>query len=73
MRLCVCTLLLSRVQLFVTLWAAACHAPLSMGFSSKNSGVGCPFQGIFPMQGSNLRLLHWQANSSSLRHLESPT
>ena len=32
-------------------------------FPSKNTGVGCYFllQGIFPTQGSNLCLLHWQA------------
>ena len=32
--------------------------------SGKNSGVGCHFllQGIFPIQGSNPRLLHWQAD-----------
>ena len=40
----------------------------------KNTGVGCHFllQGIFPTQGSNLRLLHWQVDSSSLSHQESP-
>ena len=37
-----------------------------MGFSGKNTGVGChgPLQEIFPTQGSNpylLYLLHWQA------------
>ena len=37
----------------------------------KNTGVGCHalFQGIFPTQGSNLRLLpllHWQAGSLPL-------
>ena len=31
----------SHVQLFVTLWTVACQTPLSMGFSSKNTGVGC--------------------------------
>ena len=31
----------------------------------KNTGVGCRFllQGIFPTQGSNLPLLHWQVDS----------
>ena len=31
-------------------------------FPGKNTGVGCHFllQGIFPPQGSNLSLLHWQ-------------
>ena len=37
-------------------------------FPDKNTGVGCHFlfQGIFPTQGSNSRLLcplHWQADS----------
>ena len=40
----------------------------------KNTGVGCHFllQGIFLMQGSNLHLLHWQADSLPLSHLGSP-
>ena len=38
-------------------------------FPVKNTGVGGLFllQGIFPTQGSNLYLLHWQADSLSLR------
>ena len=34
----------------------------------KNTGVGCHFllQRIFPTQGLNPCLLHWQADSSSL-------
>ena len=37
-------------------------------------GVSCHFllQGIFPTQGSNLSLLHWQADSLLLSHLRSP-
>ena len=31
----------SCVQLCATLWTAACQAPLSMGFSVKNTEVGC--------------------------------
>ena len=44
----------------VTLWTAASQAPLSMGFSSKNTGVDCHFllQEIVPTQESNLGLLH---------------
>ena len=36
--------------------------------------MGCHFirQGIFPTQGLNLHLLHWQADSLPLSHLESP-
>ena len=46
----------------------------SMGFPSKNTGVGCHFlfQGIFPTQGSNLCLLcllHWQVDSVPLCHM----
>jgi len=35
--------LLSRVQLFVTPWAIACHAPPSMGFSRQEYWSGLPF------------------------------
>ena len=40
----------------------------------KNTGVGCHslLQGIFLTQGSNLCLLHWQADSLPLSHLGSP-
>ena len=50
---------LSRVQLFVALWTVARQAPLFMDSPGKNTGVGCHalLQGIFPTQGSNLKLL----------------
>ena len=32
-----------RVQLFATLWTAACQAPLSMGFSRQEWWIGLPF------------------------------
>ena len=37
--------------------------------------MGCHFlfQGLFPTQGLNLRLLHWQADSIPLSPLGSPT
>ena len=49
-------------------WTVAHQAPLSMGFSGKNIGVGCHFllQGIFLTQGLDLSLLHWQADSLPL-------
>ena len=49
---------LSRVQLFVTPWTVAYQAPPSMGFSRQEYWSGLPFPapGIFPTQGSNLRL-----------------
>ena len=42
--------LLSHVWLFVTPWTVAHQAPLSMGLSKQDYGVGCHFlpQGIFP-------------------------
>ena len=51
--------LLSHVLLFVTPWTVAIWALLSVGFPSKNTGVGYYFllQGIFPTQGSSPRLL----------------
>ena len=45
---CVCVRALvvssfSRVQLFATLWTAACQAPLSMGLSRQEYWSGLPF------------------------------
>ena len=52
---CVCTLSLSQVQLFLTLWTVAHQAPLSMGFSRKtllrvaiSFSRGSPDPGIEP-------------------------
>ena len=67
---------LSHVRLFATPWTVSCQAPLSMRFfSGKNTGVGWHFhlQGIFLSQRSNpsfLQLLHLQAGSLPLSHLE---
>ena len=46
----------------------------SWDFPGKSPGVGCHFllQGIFPTQGSNPGLLHWQADSLPLSHQGSP-
>ena len=54
------TQLLIHLRLFATPWTVAHQAPLSMGFPSKNIGVGCHFllHRIFPSQRSNLDLLH---------------
>ena len=45
-----------------------------MGFSSKNTGVGCPalLQGVFLTQGSNLGLLHCRQILYQLSHHGSP-
>ena len=70
MRVCVLSRF-SHVRLFVTPWIAACQASLSMGILQASNWSGLPFPspGMFPMQGSNPRLLcllHWQAGSSLL-------
>ena len=59
---------LSRVQLFVTPWTVALQAALSTGLSRQEywSGLHALLQGIFPIQGSSLRvlgLLNWQVGS----------
>ena len=45
---CVCSVAQSCPTLY-TPWAVACQAPLSIEFSSKNTGVGCQFL----LQGSS--------------------
>ena len=62
--------LVSRVWLFMTSWTAACQDPLSVEFSRQKYWSGSHFllQGIFPIQGLNPCLLHWQVGSSPLRH-----
>ena len=57
---------LSRVRLFVTLWTAARHAPLSMEVSRQEQWSGLPFPPGDPGQGFHqdlLCLLHWQVDS----------
>ena len=51
-----------------------CSLPGSSAHREEYTGVGCHFllQGIFPTQGSNSHLLHWQADSLLLCHLRSP-
>ena len=72
--LCVC-LLLSRAWLFATPQTMAHQAPLSMGFPSKNTGLGsCSLlQGIFPTQGLNLGLPALQADSLPAEPPEKPS
>ena len=47
----------------MTPWTVACQAPLSIGFLRQKYWSGLPFpsSGIFPSQGLNPRLPHWQA------------
>ena len=68
----------NRVWLSATLWTVTHQAPLSMGLSSKNTGVCCHsfLQRIFPTQGLNphlLCLLHWQADTLPLVPLGKPS
>ena len=53
-----------------------CPAGLLCPWNSpgKNTGLGCHFllQEIFPTQGSNLSLLHWQADSLPLEPSAKP-
>ena len=55
----------SRVQLFVTPWTVAHHAPLSMGFSRQESWseLPCLPQGDLPNQGIETRSPELQADS----------
>ena len=52
---CCCLVLKSCLTLCHTPWTVAHKSPLSMGFSGKNTGVGCHalLQGICPTQGLN--------------------
>ena len=65
----------SHIRFFATPWVVSHQAHLPMGFSSKNTGVGCHallLQGVFLTQGSNLSLLcllHWQTGSLPLAPL----
>ena len=58
----------------VTPWTIAHQDPLLWDFPGKNTGLGFHFalQGVFPIQGLNLSLLHWQADSSPLSTREAP-
>ena len=49
----------------MTPWTVACQASLPMGFSRQEYWSGLPFlsPGALPDLGSNLHLLHWQADS----------
>ena len=64
--------LLRRVQLSVTPWTVTRQAPLSVGFSRQNTGVGCHalLQRIFPTRESNPVLLHCRQILYQLSHQE---
>ena len=58
-----------------TTWTVARQLLCPWDFPGKNAGVGYHvlLQGIFPTQGSNSCLLHWQVDSLSLNHQGSPS
>ena len=58
-----CCLAISHVQIFCNTMDCRLFCPWD--FPGKNTGVGChfPLQGIFPTQGLNPGLLHWQVDS----------
>ena len=62
---CVRAQLVSCVQLFVTLWAIACQAPLSMGILRQEyrSGLPCPPPGDLPNPGIEPRSPTLQVDS----------
>ena len=64
--------LLSHAQLLATPWTVACQAPCPMDFLGKNIGVGYHLllQGIFPIQGLNLGLLHCRQIFHQLNYQE---
>ena len=58
---------------FETPWTVARQAPRSVGFSKNTGGdYHSLLQGIFLTQGSNPRLLHWQAYSLPQSHQGRP-
>ena len=65
----------SHVWLFATLWTIAHQVPLSIGFSRQEYWSGCHalLQGIFPIWGLNLHLLHWQVGSLPLAQPGKPS
>ena len=66
--------LLSCTQLFCDPKDGPTRLLCPWDFSGKNTGMGCHFflQGIFPTQGSDPRLLRWQADSLPQRNQGSP-
>ena len=65
-------LLLSLCLTLEISWTVARQAPLSVEFPRQEYWSGLPFGGLFPIQESNPRLLHQQADSLLLSHLGSP-
>ena len=71
---CVCVCPLSHVWLSATPWMKPARLFCPWKFPGKNTGVSCHFllKSIFPTQGLNPHLLHWQVDSLPLSHWGSP-
>ena len=71
---CVCSVAQSCPTLCDPMDCSLSVSPVHGDCPGKNTGVGCHFlfQGIFPTQGSNPHLLHWQVDSLPLSQLGSP-
>ena len=69
----VIVLVLSHVQVFVTVWTLACQISLSMGFPRQGycSGLPFPFPGDSPYPGINSTSPAWQVDSLPPSHLGS--
>ena len=57
MYVCVCVCVLSRVQLFVTLWTVAHQMSLSMGFPRQEHWSGLPFPPPGDLPDSGIKLM----------------
>ena len=57
MYVCVCVCVLSRVQLFVTLWTVAHQTSLSMGFPRQEHWSGLPFPPPGDLPDSGIKLM----------------
>ena len=67
---CVCTRVLSRVQLSATPWTVVLQALLSLVFSRQEywSGLPCPHPGDLPDTGIEPTSLNWQVDSLPLSY-----
>ena len=67
---CCCLVTKSRLTLLWPYGLKTSRVLCLWDFPGKNTGVGCYFllQGIFPTQGLNPSLLHWQADCLPLSH-----
>ena len=57
MYVCVCVCVLSRVQLFVTLWTVAHQTSLSVGFPRQEHWSGLPFPPPGDLPDSGIKLM----------------